>query len=126
MARRLPAFGNKLRAFLRHDLSAMRLKTLKARLATLDPQRVPQLTASPNATQRLRGRAWMVRREQWLRSHPLCVQCAAGGQVTIAREVDHITPLWMGGADNENNYQSLCISCHLAKTSREAVQRAAR
>ncbi len=63
-------------------------------------------------------------RAKWLRTHPLCCMCQAEGHVTIADEVDHITPLWSGGADNDSNYQSLCKAHHAAKTAAEAGDRA--
>jgi 5-methylcytosine-specific restriction protein A len=40
--------------------------------------------------------------------------------VAAAQEVDHVVPLWDGGADDETNYQSLCVECHKVKTAAEA------
>ena len=39
-------------------------------------------------------------------------------------EVDHITPLFKGGTDDEINLQALCPNCHAEKTSleREMIQ----
>lgn len=31
--------------------------------------------------------------------------------------VDHIVPVWMGGADEASNWQALCVPCHALKTS---------
>lgn len=101
-----------------------RLTTLKSTLQTLRPK----LAAAParlDATPRQRGRAWMERRANWLRAHPLCCHCVAEGKTTLADEVDHITPLWKGGADDESNCQSLCKPHHEAKTAIEAKERAA-
>ena len=39
--------------------------------------------------------------------------------------VDHIVPLWAGGANEDENLQLLCEPCHKVKTAREATQRAA-
>lgn len=101
-----------------------RLPTLKPRLQTLNSQRVPTLTANRNATPRQRGRAWMERRAKWLRAHPLCCDCEAEGRVTTADEVDHVVPLWAGGADDESNYRSTCVEHHKQKTAAEAKERA--
>jgi len=46
--------------------------------------------------------------------------CEAEGRVTAAQEVDHIIRLEIGGADDESNYQSLCVEHHKAKTKSEA------
>ena len=39
-------------------------------------------------------------------------------------EFDHILPIHLGGEDNAGNMRALTKSCHRAKTSREATQRA--
>ena len=100
-----------------------RLKTLKPRIQTLSTSRVQTLTARPEATPRLRGRKWMECRESWLRLHPLCCDCEAEGVTKVAEEVDHIIPLWKGGADDESNYASRCKDHHAAKTAQEAKER---
>lgn len=63
----------------------------------------------------------MERRQQWLREHPLCVHCEAltPSRTTAAAEVDHVIPLSQGGADDESNFQSLCVEHHLEKSKRE-------
>lgn len=65
----------------------------------------------------------MDRRAAWLRANPLCKACEADGRVVRAQELDHITPLWAGGSDDESNYQGLCCDCHKAKTASEATRR---
>lgn len=98
----------------------MKLKTLRPRLAVLSTPRLPA-----QHTERLRGRAAVDRRSQWLYLHPLCVECDKEGLVTVGQEVDHIVPLWMSGADDyEANGQTLCRQHHDAKTTAEAAQRA--
>lgn len=72
-----------------------------------------------DATPRARGRKWMEKRQKWLRNHPLCCECRDKGVMTLAEEVDHITPLFKGGIDDESNYQSLCKEHHQAKTLRD-------
>ena len=100
-----------------------RLKTLKPRVATLSTQRARMLEGRPGATPRTRGRAWMETRERWLRKHPLCIACLSQGRTAAAEEVDHVIPLWMGGRDDETNYQALCKACHAVKTAEEAKGR---
>ena len=54
-------------------------------------------------------------------------KCAACGVVLPASyHVDHIVPLWDGGADTLENCQPLCPDDHAAKTQREAIERAER
>jgi 5-methylcytosine-specific restriction protein A len=52
-----------------------------------------------------------------------CVICGAP-----ARQVDHITPAYLGGTDDDDNLASLCDPHHAAKSSREGhdAMRAAR
>ena len=42
-----------------------------------------------------------------------------------AFQIDHIVPLWKGGADSESNCSALCANCHALKTQIEATERAA-
>ena len=39
-------------------------------------------------------------------------------------EVDHVVPLWEGGADSMENATALCCECHRTKTQLEAIRRA--
>lgn len=103
----------------------MRLATLKPRLTASVPVRLAAAPAHPQVTARVRGRAGVERRARWLLANPLCIDCEAGGRVTAAAEVDHVVPLWRGGADDETNFASRCCPCHAAKTKREAAERAA-
>jgi 5-methylcytosine-specific restriction protein A len=72
-----------------------------------------------DATPRTRGRKWMEMRSVWLMQHPLCVMCKAQGNVTLATDVDHIVPLFKGGADDQTNVQSLCAEHHRDKTNQD-------
>ena len=54
-----------------------------------------------------------------LRDCPLCVVCSAAGLVTVAIELDHITPLHKGGSNSDDNLQPLCADCHRTKTARD-------
>jgi 5-methylcytosine-specific restriction protein A len=105
-----------------HRGEEVKLKTLRPRLATLNTSRI---TTAPLGTDRLRGRAAVDRRARWLELHPLCAECDKEGQVTAGHVVDHITPLWKGGADDyETNGQTLCNPHHDAKSKAEAAERA--
>jgi len=100
-----------------------KLQTLKPRIATV-PGRLQM--AATLSTQRLRGRAAVVRRAGYLRLHPLCVECEKTGLVAAAITPDHKVPLWAGGADDlEANGQALCGEHHDAKSACEARMRAA-
>lgn len=99
----------------------MKLTTLKPRLAQLVTTR---LQPAPIETPRLRGRAAVKRRADFLRDHPLCVECEKAGRVTAATVPDHVVPLWKGGPDTEANLQALCQPCHDRKTAAEAAERA--
>lgn len=101
-------------------MQAVKLKTLRPRLATLVTQRIQS-----QETQRLRGRAAVDRRARWLELHPLCCMCEAEDRVTAGDVVDHRIPLWKGGADDyEANGQTLCHAHHDAKSKQEAAERA--
>ena len=71
---------------------------------------------NPHSTVRMRGENWTKIRRKWLTHNPLCVMCEAHGYLNMADHIDHIVPLFKGGDDNENNYQSLCVECHRIKT----------
>lgn len=72
-------------------------------------------------TERLRGRAGVKQRRRRLANEPLCRHCAEKGRTRIAEEVDHIVPLALGGADDDDNTQCLCTDCHAIKTASEGV-----
>ncbi len=64
---------------------------------------------------------WRTARSRFLKANPLCVRCKDNGTITPATVVDHIKPhrgdktlFW-----DENNWQSLCKSCHDKKTMTE-------
>jgi 5-methylcytosine-specific restriction protein A len=75
------------------------------------------------ATPRQRGTKWMQRRARFLYGEPLCRVCKAKGMLTEATEVDHIEPLFRGGADDEDNFQPLCAPCHKVKTAADLSRR---
>ena len=70
--------------------------------------------------ERLRGRAGQVARQRRLRSsHGLCEMCLDAGVTRQADEVDHITPLAMGGRDVDGNTRNLCREHHLSVTAQQ-------
>lgn len=66
---------------------------------------------------------WKARRLRILRRDAFV--CAACGRVVYGQSahVDHITPLEEGGTDDDANLQTLCGSCHGAKTRAEQRRR---
>ena len=54
----------------------------------------------------------------------LCQACKRGGRLTLATEVDHIKPHYLGGDDGMRNLQALCRECHALKSLAEAGARA--
>ena len=99
----------------------MKLPRLAARLATVDTRRLPLLETKAGTTPRTRGSAWMKTRQQvLLRDGFACVDC---GDISMANEIDHDTPLEQGGADHPTNLKIRCQPCHKAKTAGETKQR---
>lgn len=65
--------------------------------------------------------SWRKIRKIFLSKNPLCKHCEANGVVEPATVVDHIKPINLGGDKlNEENFQSLCESCHNKKSSNES------
>jgi len=52
-----------------------------------------------------------------------CADCKLLPVPRIAHEVDHIVPLWEGGAESDTNRQALNAECHAKKTAAEAKRR---
>jgi 5-methylcytosine-specific restriction protein A len=101
-----------------------RLATLKSRLQT-STARLPTLTERPNVVERKRGYAGVLdRRRIRERDCGLCQECKRHGRTTAGYPVDHIIALADGGTDDDDNKETLCQSCHDAKSAREARQRA--
>lgn len=76
--------------------------------------------AKGNTTQRGYGHAWQQLRKQiFERDGYLCISCQQAGEITPANEIDHIINKASGGTDDPSNLQSLCTSCHKAKTQTE-------
>jgi hypothetical protein len=76
-------------------------------------------------TPRLRGRRGVEQRRRRLAREPICRECSKAGRVTPSAEVDHITPLSLGGPDTDDNVQCLCVPCHAIKSAMEDTSHAA-
>jgi 5-methylcytosine-specific restriction endonuclease McrA len=94
------------------------LTTLKPTVGLLNMQSRSQATAQ--AVTRIRGRRLQERNARVLARQPLCAHCLKQDITRSAVEVDHITPLHLGGPDHESNLQGLCIECHEDKSAGEA------
>lgn len=69
------------------------------------------------------GSEWeKIRKRILSRDKGLCQVCKANDRVSVARQVDHIIPKAEGGQDEDDNLQSICITCHQLKTAAEATR----
>ena len=60
---------------------------------------------------------WRVfQRDDWK-----CVACGRGSQDDIILHIDHITPRSKGGQNTIENYQTLCHTCNIGKSNRDAT-----
>lgn len=105
------------------DCSEHRDAAKRERQARIDARR-------GSSARRGYGRPWQNYRRHWLRLHPLCGDrevgssnehslCVQSARITAATDVDHIKP---PGSDkglfwDPTNHQSLCHTCHSAKTA---------
>lgn len=102
-----------------------KLARLPSRIAA-QPARIKSLDVTPGATRRTTGGAWMRTRARILRRDGYrcqCADCKASGRIREATEVDHVTPLEVGGADADANLQAIHPECHRAKSARETAAR---
>jgi 5-methylcytosine-specific restriction protein A len=68
-------------------------------------------------TERIRGRTLQRVRVRIMQDQPLCRMCEAKGFVTPGAEMDHIVPIFMGGSNDDDNLQMLCVECHRKKSA---------
>lgn len=69
------------------------------------------------------GSEWEVTRKRILRRDKgLCQVCLQVGCYRPAKAVDHIKSKAEGGDDADGNLQSICKTCHDAKTADEAAR----
>lgn len=96
----------------------MSVKNLKPPVSIADTR-----TAKSGVVNRIRGgRLVTIRKRILKRDNYLCQICWPV-ETTLAEEVDHITPLWAGGAESDANRQSTCKECHRVKSEREEKER---
>jgi hypothetical protein len=63
--------------------------------------------------------ARVIERQNWI------CGCGCNERLEIGRiHLDHATPLWAGGSNDLSNFRALKLKHHLAKTSKEAAERA--
>jgi 5-methylcytosine-specific restriction endonuclease McrA len=102
-----------------------RLHTVPSRLPTAG-RRVP-IPAAGAAVTRVRGTQLQVIRDRILhRAKGLCEcnDCAEYRRARLARDVDHVTPLWAGGQEDDDNRMAIAGECHTEKNACEAHMRA--
>ena len=64
---------------------------------------------------------WRKFRKVYFANNPLCVRCEKNGLITPGKDVDHITPIRLGGEIYDyDNLQTLCKPCHNRKSGKEA------
>jgi len=103
----------------------MKLQQLRTSLAPAASRVTMLPTQRPDTVERKRGSAGVRDRERIrARDCGLCQECKRRGKTVLGAAVDHITPLWKGGSDEDDNKELLCVPCHDAKTAREATERA--
>jgi 5-methylcytosine-specific restriction protein A len=103
----------------------MKLTTLKPRLQSGGGRVTVHAPPRPGTEQRLRGWAGVQDRKRIRqRDGGECQACRRAGKFALGGPVDHIVPLWEGGADTDDNKELLCVPCHDAKTALEAARRA--
>lgn len=97
------------------------MKTLKPTIKTINTS----LVKSGGVTERIRGNSLVAIKRKFERANPrLCATCTRLGLVGFGDELEHITPLWQGGAESDLNREWICKAHHQAKTALEAGQRA--
>ena len=79
--------------------------------AKQEAKRYEKYGRDPAAKKRY-GRTWKRIRDRYIAANPLCEQCKKNGKLTPAEEVHHIKPLSQGGSNTDDNFMSLCKSCH--------------
>lgn len=94
-----------------------KLSTIQPRIYTVDLRR-----GVGAGTERIRGgKLTKIRARILLRDGYTCRVC---GRVSVDLIVDHIIPLHLGGAESDENRQSLCQEpCHRMKSEMEEKDR---
>lgn len=92
------------------------MKSLKPRTKMIDVK-----VGAPVAVERIRGNSLKaIRKRVAQRDEYTCQIC---GRVTVYGEIDHKTPLALGGSESDENRWYLCKQCHKLKSFREEGER---
>lgn len=76
----------------------------------------------PRSDDRYHTARWTRLSRAYRNAHPLCEECLRKGIYTPAEVVDHIRPAPLCSEEDfwdENNWQSLCEACNIAKGNRD-------
>jgi 5-methylcytosine-specific restriction protein A len=93
-----------------------KITTLKPRIETIKTSVLVSV-----AVERIRGwKLTKIRKRILLRDNYTCRKC---GRVSVDLEIDHVTPLHLGGQETDSNRQSLCRDCHDIKSLEEEKER---
>ncbi len=99
----------------------MKLQMLKPRLSAHKATRL----APVKPVERVTGNSLYALMKRFERDNPrVCAECVRQGTASFGAELDHITPLHLGGTNHQANLQWLCKTHHAEKTEREAKARA--
>jgi 5-methylcytosine-specific restriction endonuclease McrA len=97
------------------------MKTLKPSIKTINTS----LVRAGGKTERITGNSRIAIVRKFERNNPrLCATCARLGLVAYGDELEHIVPLWQGGAESDLNREWICKPHHQIKTAAEAKLRA--
>lgn len=93
-----------------------KIATLKPRIET-----IKTIALASVAVERIRGwKLIKIRNRIMRRDNYTCRKC---GRVTTKGQVDHVIPLFDGGAEADENRQYLCCECHEIKSAEEENER---
>ena len=80
--------------------------------------------SSDNAIKFYNSKRWRSLRQYFFSMNPLCNTCKQAGYTTPGTDVDHITPIRLGGQPYSiKNLQTLCKSCHARKSGKEVYEK---
>jgi len=92
------------------------MKTLKPSIRTIDTR----IAKAGSGTKRLMGNSRIAAVKKFTRENArICAACTKLGLVGFGDELDHIVPLWQGGAESDSNRQWLCREHHREKSAEE-------
>ena len=96
------------------------MKTLKPRIKTINTS----LVKEAGKTERITGNSLYSIMRKFERENPrVCATCTRLGLVGYGDELEHITPLSLGGLESDSNREWICKAHHKIKTASEAAQR---